>query len=71
MATTRSGGVSQGRAFVRAASAVGAKLRALTDDGEEGTAASAAPVADATAKNTLHPQNAPLLHDPIRNRFGC
>ena len=35
------------------------------------TAASAAPVADATTKITLHPQDAPFLHDPICNRNGC
>ena len=36
-----------------------------------GYAASAAPVADATTKITLRPQDAQFLHDPICNRNGC
>ena len=49
------------------------RSEAQTLDGcrSRGYAASAAPVADATTKNTLHPQDAPFLHDPICNRNGC
>ena len=48
-----------------------AKRRPLTATAAEGTAASAAPVADATTKITLHPQHPRFLHDPICNRNGC
>jgi hypothetical protein len=47
------------------------EAQTLNDRRSGGYAASAAPVADATTKNTLHPQAAPFLHDSICNRNGC